>query len=141
MSKTTVVNLRLGRSEQSQLRSLARQQRRTVSETAGLLVEEGLRCARFPLIEFRQTATGRVAYVKATRVPVWHIAALARDCKGDVAKVAELLGWPAYRAHAALNYACTYREEIEDQIKQAEQITFEELASQIPGLEDYPVTV
>ncbi len=141
MSKTAVYSIRLELNKGRQLEQLARQSRRTVSETAALLVNDGLRRVHFPHIDFREKVAGRVAYVRGTRVAVWQVVALTRNCNGQVDPVCQLLGWPAYRVQAALNYGRTYPQEIQDQIDFAEHTDFEDPSRQIPGLEDYPIDI
>ena len=73
---------------------MARRLGRAPSQTAAMLVDEGLRRDRFPLVEMRDTAAGRVAYIKGHRLPVWMMA--ERMWGGETPEqVAEDLGVPA----------------------------------------------
>src|SRR5436305_9365014 len=58
-----VVSLRLKDLQYERLQHLALQLDRTPSETAVVLLEEGLRMREFPCIEFRDTAAGREAFL------------------------------------------------------------------------------
>ena len=69
---------------------MARRQGNSVSETLVELVEEGLRAAEYPLVQFRDRSVGREAYVMGTSTAVW----LARFFAGDADAVAAHLNWP-----------------------------------------------
>src|ERR1041385_5221741 len=55
------------------LRQYARRKQRSVNETFAIAVEEWLRQNEFAYIEFRDTPNGRMAYMKASRLPVWWV--------------------------------------------------------------------
>ena len=57
---------------------------------AALYVNEGVKRSRFPAIEFRDGAPGRVAYVTGTRWPVWMVVDLVKDLRGSTAKAAKV---------------------------------------------------
>lgn len=76
------------------------------------LVEEGLRRRDHPLIELRDTAAGRVAYVKGTRLAVYWLVAAVRRLNGDVEKAANTWAIPVEKVRAALEYAAAFRDEI-----------------------------
>src|SRR5688572_11766112 len=94
MGATAVFSLRLPTERAESLKRLARRQDRSTADLAARLVEEGLRRTEFAMIDFRDTPTGREAYVQGTRIPVWRVATLVRGCKGEVGKAAEHLCWP-----------------------------------------------
>ena len=109
---STVISFRLGGERLERLRRAARGMNRTPGEAAAALVEEGLRLREFPGLEFRDTAIGRQAYLRGTRLAVWQVALVARDY-GDSAATAEHLSITPEEAALALAYARTYRAEIE----------------------------
>lgn len=74
MSK--VISLRLQDDQIERLGRLARRLNRRPTSAAQLLLEEKLREAEFPAIEFRNTAAGRGAFVRGTGLAVWEIAAV-----------------------------------------------------------------
>ena len=132
MSK--VVSLRLKDEQVERLHRAARRLGRSVSEAAALLLEEALRQRDFAFVEFRDSAIGRQAYIKGTRLAVWRIVLLARELDGDVAKTASHLEIPPIQVTAALRYAEAYPKEIEVAIADS-ACTVEELARLIPNLE------
>lgn len=79
---------------------MARRERRTPAEMAALLLEEKVRERMHPLILFRDTAVGRQASVRGTRLLVWHVMTVARDLEMDPVKVAEHLQWPVAEIQA-----------------------------------------
>jgi uncharacterized protein (DUF433 family) len=132
MSK--VVSLRLKDDQFGRLQRAARSLGRRPSEAAVLLLEEALREREFAFIEFRDSAYGRQAYLKGTRLAVWHVAAVARDLGDDPAQVADYFSIPVVQAKALLNYAAAYPEEIQAAIDDDASVTEEDLRRQIPNL-------
>jgi hypothetical protein len=65
-----VISVRLDRERLERLRRTARAMNRTPGEAAAVLVEEGIRLREYPGIEFRDTALGRQAYLRGTRLAV-----------------------------------------------------------------------
>jgi uncharacterized protein (DUF433 family) len=110
MSK--VMSLRLEDDQVARLERAARQLGHTPARTAVLLLEEGLRQRDFPGIEFRDSPAGRQAYLRGTRLAVWHVVMLARHFDDPVALTAAHLEVPIRHIAAALDYAAAYSEEI-----------------------------
>jgi|SRR6185437_2771752 len=131
-----VISLRLRDEQMERVRRVARRMNKSASETAATLLEEALRTSEFAFIQFRDSPVGRQAYIQGSRLPAWEVVKLARAYDGDVARVAESLGWPAVKAQAALNYAAAYPEEIEAAIADS-QPSDEALAALLPGMERF----
>ena len=102
---------------------------------AAQFVEEAIRQAEFAGIEFRDSALGRQAYLKGSRLAVWQVVKLVQAYQGDVEDSAEHLDWPEARVKAALHYAKAFRGEIGQAIKDARSFTPEKLAQVLPSLE------
>jgi hypothetical protein len=66
-----VISCRLGEDRLQRLPRAARAMNRSPGEAAAAMVEEGLRLREFPGLEFRDTAVGRQAYLRGTRLAVW----------------------------------------------------------------------
>jgi predicted transcriptional regulator len=128
-----VVSLRLKEEDAAKLDRLARQMQRTPSATAALLLAEKLKQEQFPDIEFKQTAAGREAFVKGSRLKVWQVAMYARNPDMDAAKIAALLEFPEYQIAAALAYAKAFPEEIDPIVEDVENMTAEEFVRRYPG--------
>jgi uncharacterized protein (DUF433 family) len=137
--QSSVLSLRLPGEERTRLERLARRMGRTVGELAARMVIEGRRREDFAWIDFRQTPAGRVAYLQGTRLPIWWLARLARQFKGDAPKVGKHLDLPPAQVKAALNYAEAFSDEIEMAIRDYEEITVADLKRQLPNLEVFEV--
>src|SRR5881628_3717105 len=104
MSKTVVMTLRLPATVARGIERLASRFGHKPAQIGARLVEEGLRRRDFPQIDLRDTASGRVAYLKGTRFAVYWIVQRVRDgmSASHVAKEFDLQ--PA-QVSAALAYA------------------------------------
>jgi uncharacterized protein (DUF433 family) len=131
--------MRLRDQEADRLLRLSRRLRRSVSETAALLISEKLREEEFPLIEFRSSPLGRQPYVKGTSLAVWEVVLVARQLGMDARRVAGHLEWPEEKVRTALSYGEVYPEEVEPLVGEAEAPTFDRLRRRLPWLERAPV--
>lgn len=111
MSK--VVSMRLKDDQVQRLGRAARRLGRTPSEAAALLLEEGLRLGEFAFIEFRDSAAGRQAYLKGSRLTVWQLIAFLNSVNGDTDQTAAALEVPSAWVQAAVAYARAYPAEID----------------------------
>src|SRR5437868_5456276 len=68
-----IVSVTLPEAERRELERMARQLGRSPGETGSLLIQEGVRRHQFTDLDFRQTPTGRHAYIAGTRLAVWQI--------------------------------------------------------------------
>lgn len=123
MSK--VVSMRLSDGQIQRLEKLARREKRTVSAMAALMLEEAIREREFPRIAHQETIVGRQAFIRGTRLKVWHIARLFEGLH-DARAVAEQLAEPVADVEAALGYAEAFsddiRREIEENDRAAEEL-------------------
>lgn len=131
-----VISMRLKDAEAERLRRLAERLKRSISETASLLLSEKLREEEFPLVEFRASVAGRQPYIKGTGLAVWEVALVTKHLGMDARKTAEHLGWPEERVHAALSYAQAFPEEVWPLVEEAELMTCERLRRKLPWLEE-----
>jgi len=104
---------RVSEENERQLRALARQERRTVSQVLARLVEEGLRMRRHPGITFVDGPQGRRAHLAGTGFDVWEVVALHRAYEGDVAR---LLGDHPGLDRREIEIAVAYGEAHSDEI-------------------------
>ncbi len=115
MTQKKVVSIRLAEEQVEYLERTARRLGRTTSQTAAMLIEDGMRRERHPMIEQRETAGGRIAYIKGTRLPVWMMAERVWD--GETPEeIAEGLEVPVSQIRAAVGYAEAFRDEIEEML-------------------------
>lgn len=129
------MTLRLTAEEAAQLGALAELRQSKPASIGSRFVSEGVRRARFPAIDFRDGEPGRVAYLAGSRLPVWLIVSLLRECGGDLDKAARHLGRPKPLLQAALQYAAAYPDEIEAALALHQGRTFQTLKQMLPGLE------
>ena len=137
MAITTVVSLRLDPSEAEKLKQLARRAGRTPSELGADLLGESIRRSDFAFIEFRDSASGRQAYIQGTRLAVWQTVTVLRSYEGNVAKAAAHLRWPEAKVHAAVAYTKAFPNEIEEAIKENDSVDFERLSRLLPGIQRF----
>ena len=113
MSKTVVMTLRIPKAVNQSIERLAARLGHKPAQLGARLVEEGVRRREFPLIDFRDTAAGRMAYVRGTRLAVYWIVEAVRRLKGSVDKASKTWELPPEKIRAALHYAETFPEEIQ----------------------------
>jgi uncharacterized protein (DUF433 family) len=107
----------------------------TLSDAAAVLLEEKLREQEHPEVDHRSSASGRLAYVRGRRTPVWLVTMLARDCDGNVERVAAHLQLPRRVIEGALAYAQEFAAEIDPLVKDAAGMTLEKLRARYPSLQ------
>lgn len=112
MQKSATVSIRLTAEERNDLNDLSRFKRIPPTTLGAQFIAEGLRAARFPGIEFRNTPLGRMAYLKNSRLAVWLVRELVRQA-GSTAKLARLIGRSAIQLEGALLYAKAFPEEMD----------------------------
>jgi len=67
--------------------------------------------SEFPGISFRDSLSGREAYLTGHRVAVWEVVEVYEECQA-AAKTAEHFNWPPVLVKRALAYAAEFPEEI-----------------------------
>ena len=112
MNKSATLSIRLSLEERKDLNDLSRFKGTPPTALGAQFIAEGLRTARFPGIEFRNTTLGRMAYLKNSRLAVWLLRELVRQA-GSVKKLAHLIGRSAVQLEAALLYARAFPEELD----------------------------
>ena len=112
MSKSATLSVKLTPQERRDLNDLSRLKRTPPPTLGAQFIAEGLRLARFPGIEFRNTPLGRVAYLKNSRLAVWLLRELVHQA-GSVRKIAKLIGRSAVQLESALLYAKAFPAELE----------------------------
>ena len=88
--------------------------------------------AGHPVIDFRDSAAGRQAYVQGSTLAVWEVLLLVRSYKEDVAAVAKHLQWPQAKVQGAINYAEAFPEEIEEALSENAATDFNALKRMLP---------
>jgi hypothetical protein len=135
ITKEKSVTLRLTKPEKADLEAAATLTGQPPGTLAAIYVKEGVRRSRFPAVDFRDGAPGRVAYVAGTRWPVWMVVDLVKDFGGDTRKAARRLEKPEAIVKMALAYAEAYPEEIAASLALHAHRDFEGLKAISPNLE------
>ena len=112
MNKSYVMTVRLPKELGRDVERYGARTGRKPAQLAALAMDEFMRRRSFPLIDFRDTAAGRVAYVKGTRLAVYWLVDAVRRMRGKIDVVAETWGLTVEKIKAALHYAETYPQEI-----------------------------
>ncbi len=136
-ASSMVISMRLPTRSGARLKRMAARHGWTPSDASARLVEEGLRRADFAFIDFCDSAAGRQAYVQGSSLAVWEVMLVARDYKGDTAKVAKHLRWPKAKVQAAFHYAKAFPEEIGEALADNDAVTFEELSRMLPQAKEF----
>lgn len=133
ITRSVVISMRLPADSGNRLKRMASRHGWTPSDASARLVEEGLRRSEFAFIDFRDSASGRQAYIQGSTLAVWEVMLLVRSYKGDVAGVAKHLRWPEVKVQAAINYAEALPDEIEEALSANSGADFDSLKRMLPG--------
>ena len=131
---TVSTTMRLRQSVREQLEAWAARGRRSVSEVAQELIEEGIRMRECPGIYFASEPAGRTAKIAGTGLAVWEVLRdYVRD--RDIERLRLAFGQlsPA-QVTAAVMYYGRYPDEIRGQVETNAALTPEALERRYPGL-------
>lgn len=131
---TVSTTMRLRQSVREHLEAWAARGRRSVSEVAQELIEEGIRMRECPGIYFASEPAGRTAKIAGTGLAVWEVLRdYVRD--QDIDRVRQAFGHlsPA-QITAAVMYYGRYPEEVRRQVETNAALTPEALEQRHPGL-------
>ncbi len=117
------------------LQEMAAKNYMTVPALRARLVEEGLRREGFRLVDFRDSALGRQAYVKGSSLAVWEILLLARSYEEDFSSVAKHLRWSEVKAESGYVYAQVFPEEVSRALAKHDATDFKKLSKIYPGIQ------
>lgn len=101
-------------------------------EATAQLIEEGLRHAEFPAIEFRDSLVGRQAYLVGSRLAIWEVLMIAEGYGLDVSATAQHLQLEQERASQALRYASAFEAEVRYALEENRSISAEKLRASLP---------
>src|SRR5438105_4913943 len=119
MNKTSIMTLRVPVGVRRSLERLASQLGYKPAHLGARLVEEGLRRRNFPQIDLRDTAAGRVAFLKGTRLAVYWIVAQVRS-SGSAERIARKFDVSAAQVDAALAYEEAFPSEMKLDLEEAQ---------------------
>lgn len=133
-----VVSIRLKGDQVDRLRKVARRLGKSQSEMGAQLIEESLRESEFNMIEFKETAIGRQAFMIDSRIKVWHVIQVGKGLKHDRAATAEYFHQPKSWVDAAYRYYEAFGPEIEQEIED-NNVGYERLKQILPDLNLFEV--
>jgi len=102
-------------------------------EATAQLIEEGLRHAEFPAVEFRDSDSGRQAYVVGSSLAVWEVVMINESYGHSVEQTAAHLRWPLTRVEPLLAYARLYEHEIAAALQENRSISPLDLQRTLPN--------
>lgn len=126
------INVELRDEQAARLDRFATGLRKTRDEATAQLIEEGLRHAEFPAIDFRDSAVGRQACVVGSGLAVWEVRMVAEGYGLDARKTAAHLRLDPDCVSQALRYASAFEPEIRSALDENRAITPEKLRASLP---------
>lgn len=135
---STTMNLQFTDEEMKQLELEAQRLGKSPAEVAARWVAETLREKEFPHIEFRDTIVGREAYVRGTRIKVWHLRMYSDGDAADVPRIAADLNLSQEEVAEAFAYAHRYSDEIDAIFAELDEIS-QNIEKYIPGVKIFRV--
>lgn len=127
------INIELREEQAARLDRFAMLLRKSRSEATEQLIEEGLRHAEFPAIEFRDSAVGREAYLVGSRLAVWQVWMIAEGYQWEVGATAQHLQIDHDHISQALRYAETFESEIRHALDENRAVTPDCLRASLPS--------
>ena len=106
--------------------------RKSRGEATAQLIEEGLRHAEFPAIEFRDSAASRQAYLVGSGLAVWELLMVAEAYGLEVDATAHHLRLDRDRVLQALRYTSAFEAEVRHALDENRGMTPEKLRASLP---------
>jgi hypothetical protein len=120
----TPTSLRLRPALRAEIERIARRTRRSFSDVAQSVLEEGLRMRACPGVYFADEPAGREAKVAGTGLSVWEVIRDDRAVGGDEARLREILPHvTSWHIRVARAYAKRYPAEIDELIAENERVS------------------
>jgi uncharacterized protein (DUF433 family) len=126
------INVELRDEQAARLDRFATGLRKSRGEATAQLIEEGLRHAEFPCVEFRDSVVGREAYVVGSGLGVWEVLMIAEGYGLETGPTAQHLQLDHDRVSQALRYASTFEAEVRRALDENRAITPEKLRASLP---------
>ena len=135
---STTVSLELSDEQIARLEREAQRLGRSPSDVAARWVEESLRESEFPHIEFRDSAGGREAYLRGTRLKVWHLRWSTNFDDEDIPRIASDFIVSPKTVADAFAYGRRYADEIEASLAENRHIA-DKIEQYIPGVRIFEI--
>jgi len=127
------IDIEMPDEQSARLDRFAMSVRKSPREATAQLIEEGLRHAEFPAVEFRGSDAGRQAYVVGSSLAVWEVAMIDENYGHSAEQTAAHLRWPVTRVEAVLAYARTYQQEIAAALQENRSVSPQDLQRSLPN--------
>ena len=121
------IDIEMPDDQAARLDRFARSVHKSPREATVQLIEEGLRHAEFPVVEFRDSHSGRQAYVVGSSLAVWEVAMIHESYGHSAEQTAAHLRWPLTRVEPVLAYARTYQQEIAAALQENRSVSPQDL--------------
>jgi antitoxin component of RelBE/YafQ-DinJ toxin-antitoxin module len=129
------LTVQVDEAQEAALQQVAGELGGTLSDAAAVLLTEKLREQAYPNVDHRPSASGRLAYVRGHRTPVWIVAMLNRTFNGDIERLAAHISLPRRVVEEVLAYARAFASEIDPLVEDAVDMTLEKLRARYPLLQ------
>ncbi|MFA4828074.1 MAG: DUF433 domain-containing protein [Thermodesulfovibrionales bacterium] len=132
---TVQKSIRIQEKTLKEVEQIARETGKEFSTVANELLEEAVRMQRCPGIVFTEGTTGRRARIAGTGIEVWEVIATYKGVNKDFKRLCNAYHWlTEQQLRAVLGYYSLYSEEIDNLIKQNEELTEDNLRKRYPVL-------
>jgi len=118
-----------------EVEQIARETGKEFSTVTNELLEEAVRMQRCPGIVFTEGTSGRRARIAGTGIEVWEVIATYKGVNKDFKRLSQAYHWlTEQQLRAAIGYYTLYSEEIDNLIKQNEELTPAQIRRKYPFL-------
>jgi uncharacterized protein (DUF433 family) len=126
------INVELRDEQAARLDRFAAGSRKSRVEATAQLIEEGLRRAEFPAIEFRDSPAGRQAFVVGSGLAVWEVLMVAEGYGLEAGETATHLRLDRDFVSQVLRYASAFEPEVRGALDENRAMTLEKLRASLP---------
>lgn len=126
------IHLELREDQAERLDRFALGVRKSLEEATAQLLEEALRHAEYPSIEFRDSAVGRQAFLVGSGLSVWEVLMIADGYGSNPADTANHLKLAPEQVAEALRYASVFQSEVRGALDENRSITAEAIRAAFP---------
>lgn len=130
---STTVSLELSDEQIARLEREAQRLGKSPSDVAARWVEETLREREYPYIEFRDTGMGREAFLKGTRLQIWHLRWQTSFDDDDIPRIAAEFHVTPEAVAEAFAYGRRFADEIEASLAENRHIA-DNIEQYFPGV-------
>src|SRR6202035_4086861 len=127
-----IIDIEMPDDQAARLDRFATRVHKSPREATAQLIEEGLRHAEFPAVEFRDSDSGRQAYVVGSSLAVWEVAMINESYGHRAEQTAAHLRWPLTRVEPVLAYARTYQQEIDAALQENRSVSPSDRGHSLP---------